>query len=145
MIPITFPKHPFKIKEENKAEWIFDELRKQWLVLTPEEWVRQNFLQYLQQTKNYPASLIAVEKEIQLGELKKRCDILIYNQAHQIHVIVECKAMHIALDEKVLAQILRYNQSIQSQMLIITNGQNTFAFDLQKQTMLNEIPAFISG
>lgn len=143
MIPITFPKHPFKIKEENSAEWIFDELRKQWLILTPEEWVRQNFLQYLQQTKKYPASLIAVEKEIQLGELKKRCDILIYNQAHQIHVIVECKAMHIPLDEKVFDQILRYNQSIQCQMLIITNGANTFAFDLQTQTMLNEIPAFI--
>jgi hypothetical protein len=142
MIPISFPKHPFKIKTENEVELIFDELRKQWLVLTPEEWVRQNFLQYLQQIKNYPASLLAVEKEIQLGELKKRCDILIYNPTHQIHAIVECKAMHIALDEKVLDQILRYNQTIESQLLIITNGQNTFAFDLVKQEMLDEIPAF---
>lgn len=142
MIPISFPKHAYKIKEENNAEWIFDEIRKQWLVLTPEEWVRQNFLQYLQQVKNYPASLLAVEKEIHLGELKKRCDILVYNQAHQVHAIVECKAMHVALDEKVLDQILRYNQTIDCPLLIITNGSNTFAFDLQNQMMLNEIPDF---
>lgn len=74
---INFPEPGFRIKKEEGREYIFDALRKKWVALTPEEWVRQNFVQYLLQVKNYPASLIALEKEIKLGELKKRFDILI--------------------------------------------------------------------
>jgi hypothetical protein len=81
MINIQFPSHLFKIKSENGKEIIFDECRKQWVLLTPEEWVRQNFLQYLIQERLYPASLIAVEREIVLGDLKKRFDIVVFKNA----------------------------------------------------------------
>ena len=78
MIKIDYPVPAFKIKTESQQEFIFDTNRKKWVLLTPEEWVRQNFLQYLIQTKKYPASLISVEREINVGELKKRYDVLIY-------------------------------------------------------------------
>ena len=79
MIKIEYPPYQPKIKTEEGREMIFDEVRRRWVVLTPEEWVRQNFLQYLVQVMKYPASLIAVEKEIRLGELKKRFDIVVYD------------------------------------------------------------------
>src|SRR5258708_4981170 len=122
MIRIDYPSHPYRIKTEDGKELIFDELRRQWLRLTPEEWVRQNFLQYLQQVKKYPVALIAVEKEIKLGELKKRFDILVYNAQHQPWLMVECKAMEVSLDDTVLAQVLRYNIAIPVQYMVITNG-----------------------
>lgn len=122
MIKIAYPPHPFRIREEEGRETIFDEVRKCWTRLTPEEWVRQNFLQYLIQVKKYPATLIAVEKELMLGEMKKRFDILVYNGDHQPWMMVECKAMHVPLNDKVLQQILRYNMSIPVSFLVITNG-----------------------
>ncbi|MEQ1677033.1 MAG: type I restriction enzyme HsdR N-terminal domain-containing protein [Chitinophagaceae bacterium] len=120
---INYPTPDFRIKKEGKKEFIFDALRKKWLLLTPEEWVRQNFIQYLLQEKNYPASLLAIEKEIQLGELKKRFDILVYDANHQPWMMIECKAMEIKLDDAVLQQVLRYNMSIPVPYLLITNGQ----------------------
>ncbi len=129
MIKITYPELKFKIREENGKEVIFDNLRKIWVRLTPEEWVRQNFIQYLIIDKNYPSSLIAVEKEILLGELKKRFDILIYNAAHQPWMMIECKAMEIALDENVFHQVLRYNLSVPVRFLVITNGTNMIVFE----------------
>jgi len=131
MINIAFPEHKYKIKNESGKEMIFDECRKQWLILTPEEWVRQNFLQYLIQVKKYPASLIAVEKEISLGELKKRCDIIIYKDAKP-WMIVECKEMNVELSEAVIKQILNYNISLQVSYLVITNGRSTFALTLKE-------------
>ena len=77
MLSINYPEPDFRIKKEEGKEFIFDALRRKWLLLTPEEWVRQNFIQYLIKIKKYPSSLIAIEKEIQLGELKKRFDILV--------------------------------------------------------------------
>src|SRR5260221_12305849 len=109
MIRIEYPTPQFRIKNEEGKEMIFDGLRKLWVRLTPGEWVRQNFLQYLLQVKQYPAALIAVEKEIRLGELTKRFDILVYNSKHEPWLMVECKGMAIALTEEVLQQVLRYN------------------------------------
>lgn len=123
MLRIEYPQHPFRFKKVEEKEFIFDEFRKSWVRLTPEEWVRQNFLQYLLQVMHYPASLIAVEKELKLGELKKRFDILVYNQQHQPWLMVECKAIGIPLDESVLMQVLRYNIAVPVQYLIITNGE----------------------
>lgn len=124
-------------------ELIFDAIRKRWIQITPEEWVRQNFLQWLIQVKNIPASLIAVEKEIKLGDLKKRCDIVVY-KSNTPWLIVECKEMEVKLDEKVLKQILNYNISLRVQFLIITNGTDTFAFELKDAhfAILQEIPNF---
>jgi len=143
MLNIKYPDPAFRIKEEAGKEFIFDALRKKWILLTPEEWVRQNFVQYLLQEKKYPASLLALEKEIRLGELKKRFDILVYDTDHQPWMMVECKAGNIKLDEKVLEQILRYNISVPVRYLIITNGSDCFGW-IRKDGTLNlvaKIPA----
>jgi hypothetical protein len=132
MIKIEYPPYQPKIKKENDKEFIFDEFRKRWVVLTPEEWVRQNFLQYLTQIKKYPASLIAIEKEIKLGELKKRFDIVVYDAETKPWMIVECKEMNVALDKAVLEQVLRYNISLKVPYLVITNGSYCMAFNLKE-------------
>ena len=142
MIKIEYPPYQPKIKEEKGKEFIFDEFRKRWVLLTPEEWVRQNFLQYLTQTKKYPASLIAIEKEIKLGELKKRFDILIYDSNTKPWMVVECKEMNVALDKTVLDQVLRYNISLNVPYLVITNGTDCMAFNLKehKVSEINMLP-----
>jgi hypothetical protein len=128
MITIEYPEPTFRIKEENDETFIFDAIRKQWLVLTDEEWVRQNFIQYLVLVKKYPASLIAIEKEIYLGELKKRFDILVYNNLHQPWMLIECKAPTIKMDMPVLEQVLRYGISVPADFLVITNGNTTYGW-----------------
>jgi hypothetical protein len=142
MIKINYPKYQPKIKNENKKELIFDEVRKRWVILTPEEWVRQNFLQYLIHVKKYPASLIAIEKEIKLGDLKKRFDIVVYDNASTPWMIIECKEMTVDLNKKVLDQILRYNITLQVPYLIITNGSYCMAFECVNNQLkeLAELP-----
>lgn len=143
MIKINYPPYDFRIKEEGGKELIFDDFRKLWVRLTPEEWVRQNMLQYLVQTKKYPASLIAVEKEIALGELRKRFDILVY-KASKPWMIIECKEMNVNLNEPVIKQILSYNISLQTDFLIVTNGTSTYGFSLDKGVIepVEELPNF---
>lgn len=138
MVKVEFPKPDFKIKEEDHKELIFDELRKKWVRLTPEEWVRQNFVQYLIQSKQYPSAFISIEKEIQLGELKKRFDVLVYDRNHIAWMMIECKAMDVALSEDVLAQVIRYNASVPVSFLVITNGSFTYAYE-KSGTGLEEI------
>jgi hypothetical protein len=144
MLNINYPEPEFRIKKEGGKEFIFDALRKKWLLLTPEEWVRQNFLQYLIKIKNYPAALIALEKEIQLGELKKRFDVLIYNKDHQPWMMIECKSAEIKLNDAVLQQALRYNISVPVEFIVITNGSFTYGWqrtggDLK---LITGIPSF---
>ena len=141
MIKIDYPPYQPKIKMVAEKESIFDEVRKQWVVLTPEEWVRQNFLQYLIRIKKYPASLIAVEKEILLGDIKKRFDIVVYKNAVP-WMIVECKEMSVKLNKKVLDQVLRYNISLRLPYLIITNGSYCYGFVCENNLLkeINEIP-----
>ena len=128
MIKIDYPPYQPKIKKEDDREFIFDEVRKQWVVLTPEEWVRQNFLQYIIQVKQYPAALIAVEKTISLGDLKKRFDIVVYDADSKPWMLIECKEMNVVLDKAVLDQVLRYNITLRVPYLVITNGNYCFAF-----------------
>ena len=143
MISIQYPPFDFRIKKEDDKEWIFDEFRKQWVRLTPEEWVRQNMLQYLVQVKKYPASLIAVEKEISVGEMKKRFDILVYKDSVP-WMIIECKEMNVSIDESVLKQVLNYNTRLQTAYVVITNGTSVYGFVLQNGTMQQiwELPDF---
>jgi hypothetical protein len=129
MLVINYPEPGFRVKKENDREWLFDPIRKKWLVLTPEEWVRQNFMQYLTQVMNYPSTLVALEKEIRLGELKKRFDILVYNKDHQPWMIVECKGTDIKLTDETLRQALRYNISMPARFLVITNGHYSFGWE----------------
>jgi len=141
MQPIVYPGFSFRIKEENSLEFIFDEIRKKWVRLTPEEWVRQNFIQYLLQTKKYPASVIAIEKEIKLGDLKKRCDIVVYKESKP-WMIIECKEQGVALSDAAVQQILRYNITLDVCILVITNGENTHAVTVSENGMtgLNVLP-----
>jgi hypothetical protein len=121
---IEFPPYQPQIKKEQGKEFIFDSNRRQWVRLTPEEWVRQNFMNYLILEKKYPSSLIAIEKEIKVGEMRKRFDIVVYKDSKP-WLIVECKEMNTALNEKVVQQIITYNISLQVPYLIITNGKET--------------------
>ena len=130
MIKINYPPYQPKIKTTAGKEFIFDNVRKRWVIFTPEEWVRQNFLQYLVVIKNYPATLIAVEKVIELGDIKKRFDIVLYDNNHHPWMVVECKEMSVALDTKVLDQVLRYNVTLQVPYLVITNGSYCYAFEI---------------
>ncbi len=142
MIFINYPEPDFRFKKEAGKEFIFDKIRKQWIQITEEEWVRQNFIHYLLAEKKYPSSLIAVEKEIRLGELSKRFDVLIYDSDHKPWMLIECKAPEIKLDEKVLEQVLRYNISIPCEYLVITNGNHTFCWKMLdgKSSLLNYLP-----
>lgn len=143
MVKINYPEPDFRIRKEGEKEFIFDSLRKKWVVLTPEEWVRQNFLQYLIRAKNYPASLIAVEKEIRLGELKKRFDVLVYDDQHQPWMMIECKSTDVELSEEVLQQVLRYNLSTPVRYLVITNGSHCYLCARENEQLhtLSEFPA----
>ena len=125
MMSIQFPSPQFRTRMEGEKRFIFDPIRKRWLLLTEEEWVRQNFVQFLIQSAGYPSSQIALEKEILLYELKKRFDILVYDRNHRPWMMIECKASHIPLNEEVLQQVLRYNLSIPVPYLIISNGMST--------------------
>jgi len=129
MIAVNFPEPVFRMKKEQDIEFIFDDIRKQWLVLSEEEWVRQNFVQYLIQVLHYPAAFIALEKEIMLGELKKRFDILVYDRDHRPWMMIECKATAVPLNDATLQQVLRYNISTPVPFLVITNGLYTFGWE----------------
>lgn len=144
MIKIEYPKYQFKIKKENNIELIFDAFRKRWIVLTPEEWVRQNILQYLTEIKKYPAKLIAIEKEISLGELKKRCDIVVYNRRALPWMIIECKEMNAQINSKTLEQVLRYHITLPAKYLVITNGSYCFGFEKRERQFyeIDELPEF---
>ncbi len=143
MLQINYPVYNFRIKKEKNKELIFDEVRLQWITLTPEEWIRQNFLQYLIQVKNYPKSLLSIEKILQLGELRKRCDIIVYKNNFP-WMIVECKEMNVDLKVPVLEQILRYNIAVPVKYLVLTNGRKTIAFERSSNgiTEINELPLF---
>ena len=141
---MAYPDISLKWKESNGQRLVFDPIRKKWLVLTPEEWVRQHVLQYLLVVKGYPQAYIAVEKNMQLGELKKRFDLLVYNQEHKPWLMVECKAMDIQLSEAVLHQILRYNLAIPVSYLVITNGAEAMIYHRAegRLSVLADFPAY---
>lgn len=143
MIKIEYPPHDFRMKKQDERQMIFDELRKAWLKLTPEEWVRQNFVRFLL-SKGYPAALIALEKKIMVGEMIKRFDVLIYDSEHRALMMVECKSMNVMLTEEVLNQVLRYNIAVPVSFLVITNGTSCMAFQKKdtKLVPLNDFPAW---
>ena len=145
MISVKYPPPDFKIKKENGKQYVFDTIRKIWLLLTEEEWVRQNFTQYLVAELNYPSSLIAIEKEIELNGLRKRFDVLVYNTNHQPWMLVECKASEMDLNDAVLEQILRYHVSVPVSFLVITNGTKTFAWEKRNSQLviLDKMPLLV--
>ena len=137
MIKIVYPEKKPSIKTENGKEFIFCVIRKRWLVISPEEWVRQNFLQYLIDVLGYPASLIAVEKQLSYNQLKKRFDIVLYKDAIPF-MIVECKEMNVPLSESTILQVLQYNATLQAKYMVITNGNYCKGF-VRKSERFEEI------
>jgi len=144
MIVLNYPSYPFKIKPIEGKDQIFDPFRKIWIVLTPEEWVRQNILQYLVQVAKYPASLIAVEKEIKLGELAKRFDIVVYHNDIP-WMIIECKEANVKINDTTMHQILQYQQVLSAQYLIVSNGHQTLGakIELGKLHALQNFPDYL--
>jgi hypothetical protein len=128
MIVVQYPEPQFKMKTENGKQQIFDSIRKIWLLLTEEEWVRQNFVNYLITQLHYPSSMIALEKEISLNDLKKRFDILVYDKQHKPWMLIECKEPKVSLSEDALQQVLRYNISVPVEYIVITNGNDFFGW-----------------
>jgi hypothetical protein len=146
MEKLNLPTYSFNIKLIEQRKYIFDFIRKKFVILTPEEWVRQNFLKYLVDEKKYPASLIFVEKEFKLNNLSKRSDAVIYNKKGNPVLIIECKATSVKVDQKVFDQIARYNMQLKVDFLIVTNGLEHFCCKIdylnKKHFFLKEVPYY---
>ena len=141
MIAVQYPEPQFRMKNENGKHYIFDSIRKVWLLLTEEEWVRQNFVNYLITQLHYPSTVIALEKEILLNDLKKRFDILVYDKQHKPWMLIECKEPKVSLNEDVLQQVLRYNISVPVEYIVITNGTTTVGWKKESELLLiDEMP-----
>ena len=119
-----------KLKKINSREYIFDVVRKKYVVNTPEEWVRQNTINFLNTKKGYPISLMSIEKSSSVNGLQKRSDIICFNKDFQAILLVECKAPNIKLSSKALNQALIYHKVVKSKYILITNGTNHFCFEL---------------
>ena len=148
MQKLNLPIYSIKLKKEENKTLVFDPIRKKHIVLTPEEWVRQNFIQFLIKEKNYPASLMAVEMGIDLLNTKKRCDIVLFNPKGLPHMIVECKAPSIKISQDTFDQIARYNMTLKTDLLVVTNGLQHYVCMMehhnQRYHFLKEIPKYIN-
>jgi len=122
MLKLSFPNYEFRLKKIDEKKFIFDEIRKKYIELTAEEWVRQNCVKFLINEKKYKSQLIAIEKKIILNNLTKRFDIIAYDNNGDPNLLVECKAPNIAIKQETFDQILSYNRVINSKYLMITNG-----------------------
>lgn len=122
MYKLNLPVFDFKLKKAEGKVWIFDGIRKKFIVLTPEEWVRQHFIHYLISEKKYPRSLIRVEGGLVYNALKKRTDIVVYDRSGAPWMIVECKAPSLQVSVTTLSQAALYNSTLRAQYLCVTNG-----------------------
>lgn len=146
MIPLNLPKFEFTFKNKEDKKYIFDEIRRKYLLLTPEEWVRQNFVKYLINYKNYPSSLIALEMPFVMNTIEQRSDIVVYGKHGNILLLVECKSPEVALTQKVFDQAAGYNLKLNAEMLVITNGISHYCckpdYKSRKWLFLQDIPDF---
>ena len=144
---LNFPTYAFRYKTKENKRWVFDGIRKKFVVLTPEEWVRQNAVQFLMREKKYPQSLVNVEKQIRLGDLAKRYDLVVFNPDGTLFLLGECKATSIPLTQDVFDQLARYNQALNAEVLWITNGLRHLCFQVdkvsEKYILIPEIPEYI--
>jgi hypothetical protein len=124
---LNLPQYSFKISGKEGSEMILDPLRRKYVTLTPEEWVRQNFIQYLINEGKYPAGLLGVEVMYRHNKLKRRVDILVHNRSGEPVMLVECKSPDIKIDEKVFDQIVCYNMKYKVPYIVVTNGIVNYA------------------
>ncbi|WP_027393658.1 type I restriction enzyme HsdR N-terminal domain-containing protein [Aquimarina latercula] len=143
---LNFPAYQFRFKSSENKVSIFDRIRKKFIILTPEEWVRQHTIHYLIEEKKYPESLINVEKLIKVNDLNKRYDIIVFNPDGSIYLIIECKSHSVRITQEVFDQIARYNLVLNSEYLMITNGLDHYYCQMNYQekryTFLKDIPDY---
>ena len=134
------------MKIEGEKTYIFDLVRKKYLLLTPEEWVRQNFIHYLNKDKKYPLGLMGVEQMVKYNSLKTRADIVMYNTEGKANIIVECKAPDVKITQDTFNQIAKYNSQLKVKYLLVTNGMNHYCckmdYESNRITFLEEIPSY---
>lgn len=147
--PLNLPPHPFKISDDNGILTLFDEIRKKTIIITPEEWVRQHFVQYLIKQKNYPRSLIKLEGGLKLNTLQKRTDIVVFNPSGQRILMVECKAPSVTIDQKTFDQIARYNMVHKVSLLAVSNGLQHYYCTIDHENctyrFIEDLPAYVKG
>ncbi|RYZ16542.1 MAG: type I restriction enzyme HsdR N-terminal domain-containing protein [Sphingobacteriales bacterium] len=147
MIALNFGQYPFRFKQELNQRYIFDIIRKKYVVLTPEEWVRQHILHYLCNDLQYPKGLISVEKEIKINNLKKRYDIVVYDGEHKPWMLIECKEPQVQITDQTLQQLLRYQNILQCPYWLLTNGAQHFCASVDSTGLvrwLDALPAYNS-
>ncbi len=146
MQQLNFPNYKFRFKNSENKIAIFDEIRKKFVILTPEEWVRQHVVQFILQQKQYPKSHINVEKLVKVNSTIKRYDIVVFNADGSIKILVECKAPEIKISQDTFDQIARYNMVLNAEYLMVTNGNNHYFcqvdFENEKYQFLADIPAY---
>lgn len=146
MYKLNLPEFELKLKKADGKVWIFDGIRKKYLVLTPEEWVRQHFVNFLVAEKKYPKSLIRIEGALVYNQLQKRSDIVVFNRLGNPWMIVECKAPTTAVSPATLTQASVYNATLQAEYLSVTNGLLHYCAHIdwkeRKTTLLAEFPPF---
>jgi len=146
MKKLNFPTYSFRFKNSENKVAIFDEIRKKFILLTPEEWVRQHTLHYLVQDNKYPKSYINVEKLIKINTLNKRYDIVVFQPNGSIFLLIECKAPEVAITQKTFDQIARYNLELKAKYLMVTNGLNHYLCQMdienKKNIFLSEQPQY---
>jgi hypothetical protein len=144
MQKLNFPTFTFRFKNSENKVAIFDEIRKKFVILTPEEWVRQHVVHFLILEKKYPKSLINVEKVLKINGLSKRYDGVVFNPDGSIFLLVECKAPEVKISQNTFDQLARYNLTLKANYLMVTNGQNHYFcqmdFEKQHYVFLNELP-----
>lgn len=148
METLNLPSFDFNIRQSPDGKEIWDEFRKKYVVLTPEEWVRQNFLRHLYEDLSYPRSLLKVEGSMKYNQLSKRPDIVAYNSDGVPVMVVECKATHVKINAETFKQASVYNKVIQARYLVVTNGLQHFCceqdFEKGTSSFLKEIPLYTS-
>jgi len=145
MEQLNFPGFRFRTRYTDAGVQIWDEIRKKYVALTPEEWVRQNLVRYLLEIKNYPASLTRVEAGITLNRMPRRADVIVYSSEGQPLVIAECKAPAVKITQPVFDQIARYNIPLKVNYLVVTNGINHYCCRIEEEknyTFLREVPEY---
>ncbi|GET49322.1 restriction endonuclease subunit R [Capnocytophaga felis] len=143
---LNFKEYSFRLKKIDGKVFIFDEIRRKFVMLQPEEWVRQHVIRFLIEEKKMPKSLINVEKEITINGLAKRYDIVVFSKSGGILLVVECKAPAVQISQSVFDQIARYNLMLKSELLMITNGLNHYFcqvdYEKGKYLFLKELPEY---
>lgn len=148
MEQLNFPHYTINLKNRENKPYIFDQVRKKWLLCTPEEWVRVHVVSYLIETKGYPASWMRVEQELRVFGTRKRFDLVVVDAAMKSHILVECKAPSVPINQKTFDQITRYNLELQCPYLMVSNGLNHYFckmnFEENSLTWIEELPNYSS-